>query len=105
MGGEVPPVRPFHPLADERLPREALRGGRGGLEFRTMEGSWRRLTRRELAAAAAIPSLVLLGIAVGESRMPWPLGAASFAFLLAGLGALALSDRDRPSSSRAGTPN
>jgi hypothetical protein len=58
-----------------------------------MEGPWRPLSRRERAAVAAIPAMVLMGIAVGESGLPWPSGVAAFAVLIAALGAYALTDR------------
>jgi len=87
-------VRSFHPLdADERTPREDLRETRGGLSFRTMDGAWRGLSRAEIAAAIAIPALVLLGVAVGESGTSFPVGAAAFVILIGALAALAISGR------------
>jgi hypothetical protein len=95
VGGDLPPVRPLDPLDPaERLPREALRRGWGGLQFRTMEGPWRRLRRPEVVAAIAVPSLILLGVAVGESHVPWPVGIAAFAVLIAALVGFALSGRN-----------
>ena len=91
------PPQPFHPLdADERLPREDLRPGRGGLSFRTINAAWRRLSGTEIAAVVAIPALVVLGVVVGEFHVPFPVAVAAFALLFLALAVLALSGRRPP---------
>lgn len=86
---------PFFELeAAERLPREEIRAqGRGGLQLQRNPEGWRKLTRAELAAAVALPSLILLGIALGESAAPLPVAAISVGLLVLSLIAFAFSGR------------
>jgi hypothetical protein len=90
-------VRPFAPLdPDERRPREdRLAGDRGGLQLQRQPAGWRKLTRAELAATIAVPALILLGIALGESGVPAPVSVISIALLILALAAFALWGRRR----------
>ena len=86
----APPFFQLDPL--ERLPREkVLDRGRGGLQLNT-EG-WRRLTRAGLAASVATPSLILVGIALGETGAPLPVVVIAISLLILSLVAFAFSGR------------
>lgn len=87
----APPFFPLDPL--ERLRREeAVDRGRGGLQLQGTE-RWRKMTRAELAAAVATPSLILLGIALGETGAPLPVAVIAIALLILSLVAFAFSGR------------
>ena len=94
-------LRPFFPLeAEERVPREeVLAHSRGGLQLQRNPHGWRKLTRAELAAAVAMPSLILLGIVLGESGAPLPVAAISVGLLVLLLVAFAVSGRPHQSRS------
>ena len=51
------------------------------------------MTRAELAAAVATPSLILLGIALGETGAPLPVAVIAIALLILSLVAFAFSGR------------
>ena len=95
-----PSLRPFFQLeAAERPPREELLGqGRGGLQLQRNPEGWRKLTRAEMAAAVAVPSLILLGIALGESGAPVPVAVISIVLLVLSLIAFAFSGRSHRAS-------
>jgi hypothetical protein len=94
-----PSVRPFAALdPDERRPREEmLAGERGGVQLQRQPAGWRKLTHAELAATIAIPALILLGIALGESGAPAPVAVISIALLILALAGFALRGRGRSS--------
>ena len=86
-------IRPFFPLDPaERKPREDnLFSDRGGLAFQREPAGWRRMTRVELAAVVAVPALILLGIALGQSQASPPMVVVSISCLVLALVALAFS--------------
>jgi hypothetical protein len=93
MSGPSDP--PFFQLeAAERLPRqEVLARGRGGLQLQRNPEGWRKLTRAELVAVVAVPSLILVGLALGESGAPVPVAVISIGLLVLSLVAFAFIGR------------
>ena len=89
------PLSPLDP--EEGLTREeVLARGRGGLQLQRQPSGWRKMTHAELTAAVAVPALILLGVALGQTGAPLPIVVISVAMLIVGLAAFALSGRNRP---------
>jgi hypothetical protein len=86
-------IRPFSPLdpAERKPGEEILPGNRGGLQLQREPAGWRRMTRLELTAVVAVPALILLGIALGESQVSPPVAVVSISCLILALVARAFS--------------